>query len=83
LNSHIAIGRTADKLTLEVILPLDRLSLTEPRAPRRLALSAVIEDENGRRSYWALKHALAQPGFHHPEVFALEIERWDGSVSFY
>jgi hypothetical protein len=39
----------------------------------RLALSAVIEEANGRKSYWALAHAPGKPDFHHPDCFALEI----------
>ena len=38
-----------------------------PRAPRlQLALAAVVEDEDGRLSYWALRHAPGKPDFHHP-----------------
>jgi hypothetical protein len=45
-------------------------------APRlKVALAAVIEDENGRLSYWALRHAPGKPDFHHPNAFALEVAR--------
>ncbi len=45
-------------------------------APRlKVALAAVIEDENGRLSYWALRHAPGKPDFHHPSAFALEVAR--------
>jgi len=40
----------------------------------RLALCAVIEDVDGRRSYWALHHASAQPDFHHRESFTLRLD---------
>jgi hypothetical protein len=39
----------------------------------RLGLSAVIEDDTGTLSYWALKHPPGKPDFHHPEAFALEV----------
>jgi hypothetical protein len=39
----------------------------------RIALSAVIEDESGRLSYWALKHAPDKPDFHHAAGFILEV----------
>ena len=39
----------------------------------RLGLSAVIEETNGRRSYWALAHGGAKPDFHHADAFALEL----------
>ena len=41
--------------------------------PVTLALAAVIEDENGRLSYWALRHPSGKPDFHHPDSFALEL----------
>lgn len=42
--------------------------------PARLALSAVVEDVHGRRSYWALRHPPGKPDFHHLDAFALTLE---------
>jgi hypothetical protein len=39
----------------------------------RLGLSAVIEETNGRKSYWALAHPPGRPDFHHSDCFALEL----------
>ena len=39
-----------------------------------LGLCAVIEDEQGALSYWALRHAPGKPDFHHPDAFALELD---------
>jgi hypothetical protein len=39
----------------------------------RIALAAVIEDESGVLSYWALKHAPSRPDFHDPAGFLLEV----------
>jgi hypothetical protein len=39
-----------------------------------LGLSAVIEENYGTRSYWALRHPAGQPDFHHREAFALELD---------
>ena len=39
----------------------------------RLALSAVIEETSGRKSYWALAHPPGMPDFHHADGFALEL----------
>jgi hypothetical protein len=39
----------------------------------RIALSAVIEETNGRKSYWALAHPPGQPNFHHIVGFALDL----------
>lgn len=41
--------------------------------PLRLALAAVIEEEDGRLSYWALAHPSDRPDFHHPDSFTLEL----------
>lgn len=40
-------------------------------APADLAfgLSAVIEEVDGRKSYWALNHPPGPPDFHHPACF--------------
>lgn len=43
------------------------------RQPLRLGLSAVIEDERGTLSYWALQHPSEKPDFHHSDAFVLEI----------
>jgi hypothetical protein len=39
----------------------------------RLGLSAVIEETNGRKSFWALAHPPGQPDFHHSDCFAAEL----------
>jgi hypothetical protein len=38
-----------------------------------LGLSAVIEETNGDKSYWALAHPPGKPDFHHSDCFALEL----------
>lgn len=54
---------------LQAHLDIAGLSL-QPR--RRLALSAVIEDRSGAKSYWALAHPPGKPDFHHANAFAYE-----------
>jgi hypothetical protein len=39
----------------------------------RLGLSAVIEEESGAISYWALAHPPGRADFHHSDCFALEL----------
>ena len=49
----------------------------DPQAvPHLLALvvSAVIEDDSGALSYWALRHPPGKPDFHHPDAFAMELD---------
>jgi hypothetical protein len=36
----------------------------------RMGLSAVIEELDGTKSYWALAHPPGAPDFHHPACFA-------------
>jgi hypothetical protein len=40
-----------------------------------LALSAVIEEMSGDKSYWALAHPKGKADFHHSDCFALELAR--------
>lgn len=42
------------------------------------AISAVIEEADGTKSYWALRHPPGKPDFHHPDCFALELPAPDG-----
>jgi hypothetical protein len=70
----ISVGREGDSLHFEATLRLDRLPTIRPGVVLRLALSAVIEDDRGMLSYWALKHPPGKPDFHHPDAFTLEIE---------
>ncbi len=44
-----------------------------PPLPWRIGLSAVIEEKDGTKSYWALAHSPGKPDFHHPDCFALEL----------
>jgi len=44
-----------------------------PAADLRIGLSAVIEEEGGTLSYWALAHSPGPPDFHHSDCFALEL----------
>jgi hypothetical protein len=39
----------------------------------RLGLCAVVEEDSGALSYWALRHAPGKPDFHHAAAFALEL----------
>ena len=42
-----------------------------PGAPT--GLSAVIEEVDGTKSYWALVHGQGPPDFHHPDCFAARL----------
>lgn len=47
--------------------------------PHWLALSAVIEEADGTKSYWALAHPPGKPDFHHPDCFALHLPAPDNT----
>lgn len=36
-------------------------------------VSAVIEEADGTKSFWALRHPPGRPDFHHPDCFQLEL----------
>jgi hypothetical protein len=74
---EITVRSGENSLELDAIVRLDHLPLVQPRASLRLALSAVIEENSGMLSYWALEHPAGSPDFHHPDSFALEIEMPD------
>jgi hypothetical protein len=65
---RIEVRSTAGSYTLQAALELDGLS-----RPWRIGLSAVLEETNGRKSYWALAHPPGKPDFHHADCFALEL----------
>ncbi len=65
--------RTAGRLELKVEMDLDGLLSNPVHSTLRLALSAVIEEQSGTITYWALRHPDKQPDFHHPDGFVLEL----------
>ena len=75
LAPEITVRRAGDSLQLDALVWVDRWQAIEPGARLSVALSAVIEDNRGMLSYWALKHPPGKPDFHHADAFALEIER--------
>ena len=69
----LQVRRSSDGLELTATVYLEGLApLREARA-LRLALAAVIEENDGRLAYWALWHPPGNPDFHHPEGFTLEL----------
>jgi hypothetical protein len=62
-----------DRLELEAVVRLPELTALEAGRTLKLALTAVVEDNSGTLSYWALKHAPGKPDFHHPDGFVLEL----------
>ena len=71
----ITLRAGADRLELEAVVRLTEWSTALGGADLWLALSAVIEEQNGQCSYWALRRPPGPPDFHHPDCFALSLDQ--------
>ena len=67
-NATVSVSKSSRTLELEAVVRC------ESEGKLLLGLSAVIEDQEGSLSYWALRHPAGRPDFHHPEAFALELD---------
>lgn len=65
----------AEDGVFDLIVSLDLASLPKLAAAPAwtVALTAVIEEADGRKSYWALAHPPGKPDFHHSDGFALQL----------
>jgi hypothetical protein len=72
---EISVRRGDDGLELKSAVRLAHLANLRDVRHLRIALAAVIEDDNGKLSYWGLRHPPGKPDFHHPDGFALEVDR--------
>ena len=70
----IGLDAAADQFALEATLDLASIAPEWAAADWTIALSAVIENVNGHKSYHALAHPGRAPDFHHPTSFALELK---------
>lgn len=66
-DGTIRIGR--DQMIFDASIPLAGL----PPLPWQLGISAVIEEEGGHKSYWALAHASGNADFHSPACFVARL----------
>ena len=65
---RIEVRSSAETYSLQATLEFDGVS-----SPLYLGLSAVLEETDGRKSYWALAHPPGKADFHHADCFALEL----------
>jgi hypothetical protein len=72
---RIATRRDAYGYHLEAEVDLGWAPHLPPDAPWSLALTAVLEDNSGGLSYWALTHPQGQPDFHAAAGLALRLPR--------
>ena len=70
---RLAVQSAGDRYSLQAALALKELSSLPAGDPWRLALSAVIVEANGRKSYWALAHPPGEADFHHSDGFVHEL----------
>ena len=70
---RIEVEKAAEQFTLQAMLQWDNSSELGRAATWRLGLSAVIEQADGHKSYWALAHPPGKPDFHHPDCFVHEL----------
>lgn len=70
---EISVRRFADRLEVDAAVRLHDLIDLQTTPYLRIGLSAVVEDESGTLSYWALKHAPGKADFHCPDGFVLEL----------
>ncbi len=71
MNPQIAVQSTTGRLDLYALADLPALSARYRSSRLAIGLAAVIEEDNGAISYWALQHAPGKPDFHHGSAFAL------------
>ncbi|HEX5459905.1 MAG TPA: DOMON-like domain-containing protein [Steroidobacteraceae bacterium] len=77
---RLTLRRSDERLDLQAEVAFSGALLSLGTAPDgvpgrlRIALSTVVEDREGRLSYWALCHPPGRPDFHHTESFALTLE---------
>lgn len=69
----IDVHATPESFALDAVIDLSAITNLPRDAIWRLGLSAVIEETNGRKSYWALAHPPGKPDFHHSDCFTLEV----------
>ncbi len=63
---EIGLDASQGHFALEADIPLPAGSLD-------VAISAVIEEADGTKSFWALSHPPGKPDFHAPSCFALTL----------
>ena len=66
----VDVGAAGGQFVYVLTATLDAAILADASAA---GLSAVIEETDGTKSYWALAHPAGNPDFHHPAYFVLPL----------
>jgi len=70
--AEIGVEQGSDSFRLDAKIDVGALAHLK-RDGLTIALAAVVEDNAGALSYWALRHPPGKPDFHHPDGFALKL----------
>jgi hypothetical protein len=73
LDPEIVVQQAAGYVELGAVIRAECLPRQRAGARLRLGLAAVLEDLDGRLTYWALRHSAIRPDFHRAEGFALDL----------
>jgi hypothetical protein len=71
---RIEVVTGAAELHVCVTAPLIEFDSTWSDAVLEVGPSAVVENSDGQRSYWAAHHAIDKPDFHHPDAFVVALD---------
>ena len=69
----VDVDREADVLRLTAAVDLSNIAFLDGQDLWSVNLTAVIEEADGTKSYWALAHPAEKPDFHHPDGFVLQL----------
>lgn len=69
----ISFTLSKEHLVLEAVIAAADLPQNMAGKPLQLGLTAVIEANDGSRTYWALHHPEPRPDFHHRAGFILSL----------
>ncbi|HBH35917.1 MAG TPA: hypothetical protein DDW45_05970 [Gammaproteobacteria bacterium] len=74
-STPLEVRHANDRLELEARISCIALNTLPGSGAMRMALAVIVEEKEGRLSYWALAHPSGSPDFHHPDSFVLHLER--------
>ena len=69
----IGVRRDPDRWELEAQVSLARMSPAYAQEHLQVALAVVVEEHDGRLSYWALYHPPGRADFHHAGAFVVRV----------
>jgi hypothetical protein len=76
-SPHIDGAVTDGAYDLRADLDLSTLVDLPQDSAWRLAVTAIIEEKSGAKSYWSLRHPAGKPDFHHTDNFVLDLDSTD------